>query len=63
MVISLKPDHSYAYHRRGAAYFFQGKDPQGYRDAIKAAALGNCELLDIMKATESPTPHIYKGLD
>jgi tetratricopeptide (TPR) repeat protein len=44
--ISLKPDYADAYRYRGSVYFSQGKILQCHRDAIKAAALGNYELLE-----------------
>lgn len=45
-VISIKPDHVKSYHYQGVTYFIHGKKLLGYRDAKKAAALGNCELLE-----------------
>jgi hypothetical protein len=44
--ISLKPYYADAYRYRGSVYFSQGKILQCHRDVLKAAALGNYELLE-----------------
>jgi tetratricopeptide (TPR) repeat protein len=49
-VISIKPDHADAFNYRGINYFLIGKKLLGYRDAKKAAALGNRFLLENMKS-------------
>jgi len=40
--ITLNPDYAPAYGNRAIAYFSQGENQQGCRDAQKACALGNC---------------------
>ncbi len=47
--IRLKPDYASAYICRGAAYLLQGSKKLGCRDAQKACALGDCELLELAK--------------
>ena len=49
-----KPDHAEAYHYRGVTYFIAGKELHGYSDAKKAAALGDCSLLEWTKDFGKP---------
>ena len=44
--IRLQPDLAEAYYNRGIAYLLQGKSNLGCRDAQKACALGDCQLLE-----------------
>ena len=45
MAISLKPDYADAYNNRAFVYLNQGDRLSGCRDAKKACALGNCQIL------------------
>lgn len=47
--INMKPDFADAYSNRGAAYFYQGKNKEGCRDARTACTLGNCNLIRAVK--------------
>ena len=47
--ILLQPDYVDAYFDRGLVYFMLGKNNLGCRDAVKACALGNCELSKMAK--------------
>jgi tetratricopeptide (TPR) repeat protein len=47
--IRLQPDDVSAYFNRGSAYLSQGNKKLGCRDAQKACALGDCELLEWSK--------------
>jgi len=44
--IRINPDYVLAYYSRGLAYLLEGKNDLGCRDALRACALGRCELLD-----------------
>jgi len=47
--IDIKPSYAIAYIQRGLIYFNQGDVAAGCRDAQKVCALGNCELLDVVR--------------
>jgi tetratricopeptide (TPR) repeat protein len=47
--IKLLPDYADAYNNRGFAYFMQGNNMLGCRDAEKACKLGDCKLLKLAK--------------
>ncbi|MGB5217141.1 MAG: tetratricopeptide repeat protein [Smithella sp.] len=49
MAISLKPDYADAYNNRAFVYLNQGNRLSGCRDAKKACALGNCQILQTVK--------------
>jgi tetratricopeptide (TPR) repeat protein len=47
--IRLQPDDAKAYKNRGIAFLSQGNNKLGCRDAQKACALGDCQLLESAK--------------
>lgn len=47
--IRLQPNYAKAYNLRGASYLMGGNNKIGCRDAQKACALGDCELLELSK--------------
>ncbi|MFA5321255.1 MAG: tetratricopeptide repeat protein [Smithella sp.] len=47
--IRLKPDYAYAYNNRGIAHLKMGNKEPGCSDLQKACALGDCELLELLK--------------
>lgn len=48
--ILLKPNFAVAYGNRGTAYFHQGRNELGCRDAKKACEWGHCRLLDFAES-------------
>jgi hypothetical protein len=47
--ISLKPNYADAYNNSGIAYFNQGNNELGCRDAQKSCELRNCKTLELAK--------------
>lgn len=56
LAIKLDPTNSAFYDTRGNAYYALENFPDASKDAIKACELGNCSLLDMMKAQGNLAP-------